>query len=598
MKQRHPVIGIFTYRKGTRFTESFVFRQWVEIGRKLGANVYVFNESDIRPRRKQIRGFKFTRSGWTAAMEPWPDIVIDRRRSNWNTAFRIMRNRSLFPYANDKFVLKSRALEMFSADERTAHWLPKTLPYSERNLRSMLAHYPLIYAKPGNGTGGMGVVRIQAKQGRYEVWGRKRSFGLRNVRLRHRGQVVRWLAHWTRSQRIRNGSFVLQQGIDTELLPERTADARVLHQKNGEGEWVTTGMAIRVGTPRSPNSNLAGQRGSAALPFLPFMEKHFGPEQAKAIEEECRCLAQRLTEVIEDKIGSLFELGIDLAVDKAGKIWLLEVNPKPSRDLFRKIGDKEAYRNALTYPIAYAMYLARQRYGKAEHKIVQIHDQHQEEIAVLEQKQEEKQVQEVQEEKQQQVQQQQEPVQEHQQEPVQVRQQEPVQERQQEPVQVRQQEPVQEHQQEPVQVRQQEPVQVRQQEPVQERQQEPVQVRQQEPVQERQQEPVQVRQQEPVQEHQQELVQVRQQEPVQEHQQEPVQERQQEPVQERQQEPVQERQQEPVQVRQQEPVQEQPLKQEKEQEHLLANGPGPNSECEEARTFRPLSHRSADVPAS
>ncbi|EHQ61262.1 hypothetical protein PDENDC454_16208, partial [Paenibacillus dendritiformis C454] len=76
------------------------------------------------------------------------------------------------------------------------------------------------------------------------------------------------------------------------------------------------------------------------------------------------------------------------------------------------------------------------------------------------------------------------------------------------------------------------------------------------------------------------------------------QERQQEPVQERQQEPVQERQQEPVQVRQQEPVQEQPLKQEKEQEHLLANGPGPNSECEEARTFRPLSHRSADVPAS
>ncbi|PZM65984.1 YheC/YheD family protein [Paenibacillus dendritiformis] len=536
MKQRHPVIGIFTYRKGTRFTESFVFRQWVEIGRKLGANVYVFNESDIRPRRKQIRGFKFTRSGWTAAMEPWPDIVIDRRRSNWNTAFRIMRNRSLFPYANDKFVLKSRALEMFSADERTAHWLPKTLPYSERNLRSMLAHYPLIYAKPGNGTGGMGVVRIQAKQGRYEVWGRKRSFGLRNVRLRHRGQVVRWLSHWTRSQRIRNGSFVLQQGIDTELLPERTADARVLHQKNGEGEWVTTGMAIRVGTPRSPNSNLAGQRGSAALPFLPFMEKHFGPEQAKAIEEECRCLAQRLTEVIEDKIGSLFELGIDLAVDKAGKIWLLEVNPKPSRDLFRKIGDKEAYRNALTYPIAYAMYLARQRYGQAEHKIVQIHDQHQEEIAVLEQ--EEKQVQEEKQQPEQQVQQQQEPVQEHQQEPLQVR------------------------QQEPVQVRQQEPVQVRQQEPVQVRQQEPVQVRQQEPVQERQQEP------------------------MQEHQQEPVQVRQQEPVQERQQEPVQERQ------------QEQPLKQEEEQERLLANGPGPNSEYQEARTFPPLSHRSADVPAS
>lgn len=394
MKQRHPVIGIFTYRKGTRFMESYVFRQWVDIGRKLGANVYAFNESDIFLRHKQIRGFKFTRSGWASAMEPWPDIVIDRRRSNWNAAFRIMRNRSLFPYANDKFVLKSKALEMFSVDERTARWLPKTLPYSERNLRSMLAHYPLIYAKPGNGTGGMGVVRIQAKPGRYEVWGRERSFGLRNVRLRHREEVVRWLAQWTRSQCIRNGSFVLQQGIDTELLPERTADARVLHQKNGQGEWVTTGMAIRVGTPRSPNSNLAGQRGSAALPFLPFMEKHFGPDQAKAIEEECRYMAQCLTEVIEDKIGSLFELGIDLAVDKSGKVWLLEVNPKPSRDLFRKIGDKQAYRNALTYPIAYAMYLALQQYGTVEQKIVQIHDQQQEETEGLEQEQKQQQKQE------------------------------------------------------------------------------------------------------------------------------------------------------------------------------------------------------------
>ncbi|WP_197259636.1 YheC/YheD family protein [Paenibacillus dendritiformis] len=552
MKQRHPVIGIFTYRKGTRFMESFVFRQWVEIGRKLGANVYVFNESDIRLRQKQIRGFKFTRSGWTAAMEPWPDIVIDRRRCNWNAAFRIMRNRSLFPYANDKFVLKSKALEMFSEDERTARWLPKTLPYSERNLRSMLAQYPLIYAKPNNGTGGMGVVRIQAKQGRYEVWGRERSFGLRNVRLRHRGEVVRWLAHWTRSQRIRNGSFVLQQGIDTELLPERTADARVLHQKNGEGEWVTTGMAIRVGTPRSPNSNLAGQRGSAALPFLPFMEKHFGTEQAKAIEEECRCLAQRLTEVIEEKIGSLFEIGIDLAVDKSGKIWLLEVNPKPSRDLFRKIGDKEAYRNALTYPIAYAMYLARKRYGKAGHKIVQIHDQHKEEKAVPEQ--EEKQEQQVlQVEQAQQIQQVQ-----HVQRAQYTQYAEQLQQGQQKVQDARQVQEIQKVQE------------TQQVELIQEVQA----VQQTEQIQEVQT----IEQIEKIQEAQGEIK-VQQGEP-----------------QSKQQEP----QRQQVQP-QQEPVQEQKktLMHEEEQERLVrVNGHNPNSEREEARPSRPFSHRSADAPAS
>lgn len=570
MKQRHPVIGIFTYRKGTRFTESFVFRQWVEIGRKLGANVYVFNESDIRLRQKKIRGFKFTRSGWTAAVEPWPDIVIDRRRSNWNAAFRIMRNRSLFPYANDKFVLKSRALEMFSKDERTARWLPKTLPYSERNLRSMLAHYPLIYAKPGNGTGGMGVVRIQAKQGRYEVWGRERNFGLRNVRLRHRGEVIRWLAHWTRSQRIRNGSFVLQQGIDTELLPERTADARVLHQKNGEGEWVTTGMAIRVGTPRSPNSNLAGQRGSAALPFLPFMEKHFGTEQAKAIEEECRCLAQRLTEVIEDKIGSLFEIGIDLAVDKAGKIWVLEVNPKPSRDLFRKIGDKEAYQNALTYPIAYAMYLARQRYEKAEHKIVKIHDQHKEEKAVLEQ--EEKQGQQGQ-----QVQQLQES-----QEVQQVQQVQPIQQIL-ELQEVQQVQLVQEAQQ-VEQVQQVQPFQyVQHAEQMQHEQQTVQDARQVQEILKVQE----IQQVERIQE-----VQVAQQtEQIQEAQGERK-AQQDEPQSAQEEQHLQQEQQQPEPVQEQEPA----LKHEEEQERLVqVHGHSPNSEREETR---PFTHRSADDPAS
>ena len=60
---------------------------------------------------------------------------------------------------------------------------------------------------------------------------------------------------------------------------------------------------------------------------------------------------------LERSYGRLCELALDLAVDRSGDVWLIEINPKPGRNIFLQIQDYDAYRTAVTRPLEYALWL-------------------------------------------------------------------------------------------------------------------------------------------------------------------------------------------------------------------------------------------------
>jgi len=76
--------------------------------------------------------------------------------------------------------------------------------------------------------------------------------------------------------------------------------------------------------------------------------------------------AYKLADFLETKFGKLCELGMDIAVDPKGNVWLLEVNPKPSREVFRKIGEIATYQKAVSRPLEYAVWMLRQNTRKIE----------------------------------------------------------------------------------------------------------------------------------------------------------------------------------------------------------------------------------------
>lgn len=142
-------------------------------------------------------------------------------------------------------------------------------------------------------------------------------------------------------------------------------DYRLLIQKNGRGEWEVTGCAGRIGPHRSITSNLHGG-GSAVSQDKLLAYRFAAPEKMESIKQEMNSFAYKLADFLETKFGKLCELGMDIAVDPRGNVWLLEVNPKPSREVFRKIGENATYQKAVTRPLEYAVWMLKQSTRKVE----------------------------------------------------------------------------------------------------------------------------------------------------------------------------------------------------------------------------------------
>ncbi|MBC8079812.1 MAG: YheC/YheD family protein [Gorillibacterium sp.] len=353
---KKPVIGILVYRNGLSFSEPTYFRDIARAGERLGSTAFLFSPQDIDVKNRIVTGFTPTSTnGWKRQTYSWPEVVIDRYRRSGQDYMKI-RTSSLFLYANNRFTNKWNITQMFLLEDRLKQWMPETVEYSKEQLRLMLKRHPLLYVKPGNGTGGSSIVRIESTRDGYAVLGRSRKLTKSSVRFKTISELAHWLDQWTVQERIREGNFMIQQGLDLELVQGRVTDTRLLIQKNEAGAWNVTGMGMRVGAPNSSTSNLHG--GGSAVSFMEIAAKQFGQEKAESIRRECEQLAFEVVQVIEERFGSMMEFGLDIGIDVEGRVWLIEVNPKPGRDIFKGMGNQELYRKSVERPIQYAMYVA------------------------------------------------------------------------------------------------------------------------------------------------------------------------------------------------------------------------------------------------
>ncbi|WP_107725747.1 YheC/YheD family protein [Desmospora activa] len=51
--------------------------------------------------------------------------------------------------------------------------------------------------------------------------------------------------------------------------------------------------------------------------------------------------------VLDARFPGIRELGVDIAVDQKGKLWILEVNTSPACSTFRLLRDKTMYRRII-----------------------------------------------------------------------------------------------------------------------------------------------------------------------------------------------------------------------------------------------------------
>jgi glutathione synthase/RimK-type ligase-like ATP-grasp enzyme len=357
-----PAVGILTLYLNNRkaLEERPIYEKMIAAGNRMGMNIFVYTPEDVAEDDRRIHAliYKPDKKRWTRRWVRPPQIIYDRCRFQKSGRFEQLlayrKRNSHLTFLNRPLRNKWTVYQTLAKVAAFRSHLPATRPYqSPQDAESMLKKFVTVYLKPINGTGGRGILRIdRQKDGTLLLQGRNHSRSIVQPRRISRSSLAAVLDAWDK----RGDRYIVQQGLNIRLPNGRIHDYRMLVQKNGSGNWEVTGCAGRVGPPRSVTSNLHG--GGAAVPMNNLLRQWIDSEETITnIRSKAELFGIEVARHLEASYSALCELALDLAIDRNRRVWLIEVNPKPAREVFIRAGEPDVYQKAIIRPLEYALWV-------------------------------------------------------------------------------------------------------------------------------------------------------------------------------------------------------------------------------------------------
>lgn len=195
--------------------------------------------------------------------------------------------------------------------------IPATGLYSDSQLSRMLSRYRIVVAKPVTGTGGKGV---------YVIARRRQGYTLK------RGSTVSayrsFSALCNALKRLRGGrAYLLQRWIPLARIGNRPVDYRIKYVKQ-QGRWKLRAFVGRAAKRGLMVTNIC--RGGELLKGRAAVRRSLPHVNSRLKRKQMLRLALRGIRALEAAYPGIGQLGFDIGLDRSGRIWLLEVNTKPS----------------------------------------------------------------------------------------------------------------------------------------------------------------------------------------------------------------------------------------------------------------------------
>lgn len=223
-------------------------------------------------------------------------------------------------------------------------YIPKTAVYNSSRLVEMLSRYKMVYVKPDTGTHGKGVMRATRHS--------DASFELREGISTYSFNSVDQLNTRIKS-RIGKRKYLVQQGIHMMTYQGRRFDLRVLIQKNLNNQWEAMSIFGRKAAANKIVTNVSNGGKMESLSTL--MRPHMNKSSISELRRELNQMGLSVGKQLSENYQGLKELGLDIALDKSMRPWILEVNTKPAIYVYRTF-DPSAYRRILRNARAYGRF--------------------------------------------------------------------------------------------------------------------------------------------------------------------------------------------------------------------------------------------------
>jgi glutathione synthase/RimK-type ligase-like ATP-grasp enzyme len=216
-------------------------------------------------------------------------------------------------------------------DTQIKPYIPKTVWYREDVLYTMLKTYGTVFIKPDKGGGGVGIIRIQNLTG-----GLVECKSLKHHKIIPINELNKLLQSSLNPDKL----YLIQQGIPLAKVKDRPFDIRLMLQRTTK-EWELTGIAAKIAAPGKIVTNYC--KGGQPYKASDAVRQVCGLSETRQKMKELKKLAYRVANVLSKKFKGLRELGIDAGMDNNGKIWIFEVNTRPTYGMFRKLNNLQMY---------------------------------------------------------------------------------------------------------------------------------------------------------------------------------------------------------------------------------------------------------------
>lgn len=355
-----PVIGIMAdkspdSRRPYR-NQSLFISHLINQGRQMGAICFVFSSNDIDFAAGKIKGYSHSGKSWKPGSYPFPNVVYARYKGH-SLKKNDIRNKLIkagCKFINPALLGKWRSYRILSENAALKAYLPDTrLIKNFKDVEGMLNKHRTVYLKPVAGSQGESIIRVSQsrKSNIYEYQYQKNMQSIKGT-----AQSIKELQLGLKKV-MAGQSYIVQQQINLLRMQDSLADMRVMVQKDESGQWTITGKACRIGKSGSITSNISG--GGRACEVNELLAKHFtDPQDLARIDAEIDYLALQAAHGIEKHHSPIGELGIDIGVDKDGRLWFIEANLKPARKVFSLIGADQTRLLSVQRPLLYARFLA------------------------------------------------------------------------------------------------------------------------------------------------------------------------------------------------------------------------------------------------
>jgi hypothetical protein len=353
---RRPIVGVIIGNKPVR---TFGMQALTKANKKAKTTLNFFTTKDINYRRRTVRGviFNLRNKRWERKVFPFPDVLYVRGGSS-GPVRRAVNRLSKKGITKVNPVVRFNKGEVFRKLKQIKQMRPY-LPYTKtiqrlRKLRRYIRNLGKVYIKATYGRKGTKVMRVVKLSEGYTY---SYSYYTRLVRkrVRHFKNLKKVMKSFFRRREV-----IVQEAIDLfKVGNNRPVDFRAELQRNGRERLKIMGVSMRIGQSNSPitTHGRAYKMEGRLKKLLP----RYSEQQINELKDKIKVFLKRVYRSVEKIYGKFGELGIDFAVDRHGKIWLIETNAQSAKVSIGKAYGPRTVKKIYLNPLEYTKTIARRK---------------------------------------------------------------------------------------------------------------------------------------------------------------------------------------------------------------------------------------------